>query len=413
MPKIPNDTGLDSTLALALDGYEFIIKRCDRYQSEIFQTRLLFQKTICFKGEEAAKVFYDVDKFVRRGAMPKRIQKTLTGEGGVQSTDGEVHRHRKQMFMDLMSPERIEQLAQQLYQEWLARVKRWEKLDQVVLFTEANEALCRAVCAWAGVPLSGAEIGPRTNELAAIIDAAGGVGPRYRRGRQARKRLEAWMRSLIEQVRANQLAVPPECALGVIAHHRDLQGKLLDLQIAAVELLNVIRPTVAVARYVVFSALALHEHPEYQEKLRADDYATLFVQEVRRFYPFFPFAPAVTRQSFEWKGYQFPKGTRVMLDLYGTNRDPRTWENPDSFLPERFRQWNGSPFSFIPQGGGEYMTGHRCPGEWITIALMKVTLKFLSQDITYDVPEQTLKMSLSRLPAIPESRFVISNVRRV
>ena len=31
---------------------------------------------------------------------------------------------------------------------------------------------------------------------------------------------------------------------------------------AAVELLNVLRPTVAVDRFIVFAALALHRHPE-------------------------------------------------------------------------------------------------------------------------------------------------------
>ncbi len=415
MPQIPMDSGLDNTLALVRDGYEFIIKGCQKHQSDIFQTRILFQKTVCFKGAQAAEVFYDVNKFSRQGAMPKRVQKTLTGEGGVQGTDGEMHRHRKQMFMDLMSPGRIEQLAQQLYEGWLLRAKKWERLDQVVLFDEANEVLCQAVCAWAGVPLADKEVKPKTGNLTAMIDAPGAVGPRYKRGRQGRKRAEAWMRSLIEQVRAEQLKPPAESALFAIAHHRDLQGNLLETQIAAVELLNVIRPTVAIARYVVFSALALHEHPQYREKLKtdADEYATLFVQEVRRFYPFFPFAAAKTRQSFEWQGYAFPKNTKVLLDLYGTNRDPRDWEKPDTFWPERFRDWNGSPFNFVPQGGGDYMANHRCAGEWITIALMKTTVKFLSQAITYDMPEQSLKLSLSRIPAIPESHLVINNVKRV
>jgi fatty-acid peroxygenase len=413
MPQIPLDSGLDSTLALARDGYEFISKRCQHYQSNIFQTRLLLKKTICFQGAEAAKVFYDVEKFSRRGATPKRVQKTLTGERGVQGTDGEIHRHRKQMFMDLMSSARIEQLANQLYELWLVRARQWEKLDQVVLFTEANEILCRAICAWSGVPLAETEVELRTNDLAAMIDAAGAVGPRYQRGRQGRKRSEAWIRALIVQVRANQLAVPSESALYAIAHHRDLQGNLLETQIAAVELLNIIRPTVAVARYVAFSALALHEHPAYRAKLQTneDNYSTWFVQEVRRFYPFFPIAAAVTLQSFQWQGYTFPKGTQVLLDLYGTNRDSQYWENPTAFWPERFQQWDGSPFNFIPQGGGDYISHHRCAGEWLTIALMKATLKFLTQSVNYDVPVQNLKMSLSRLPAIPKSRFVISGVQ--
>lgn len=183
MPKIPQESGLDSTLAFALDGYEFISKRCDRHQSDIFQTRLLLEKTICFRGAAAAEVFYDVEKFVRKGAAPKRLQKTLLGEGGVQGTDGEVHRHRKQMFMNLMSSERIEQLAELVYQQWMGRVGQWEGRDRIVLFDEAHDVLCRAVCEWSGVPLEEEKVALRSHDMAAMIDGSGGVGPRHWRGR--------------------------------------------------------------------------------------------------------------------------------------------------------------------------------------------------------------------------------------
>ncbi len=43
--------------------------------------------------------------------------------------------------------------------------------------------------------------------------------------------------------------------------HRDPYGNLLDPGVAAVELINILRPTVAVARYVAFAAVALHEFP--------------------------------------------------------------------------------------------------------------------------------------------------------
>jgi fatty-acid peroxygenase len=134
---------------------------------------------------------------------------------------------------------------------------------------------------------------------------------------------------------------------------------------------------------------------------------------VRRFYPFFPFATARVRREFDWNGYRFTKGVRVMLDLYGTDRDPRIWNAPSYFRPERFREWNGSAFNFIPQGGSEHYTNHRCAGEWPTIALIEAAACILATSMTYDVPEQNLHISLSRLPAIPESRFVISKVRRV
>jgi fatty-acid peroxygenase len=101
----------------------------------------------------------------------------------------------------------------------------------------------------------------------------------------------------------------------------------------------------------------------------------------------------------------------VILDLYGTNHDPRSWEEPGTFRPDRFRDWNGSPFNLIPQGAGDFQNGHRCPGEWITIELLKSAVRLLTTEVSYDVPEQDLSIDLTRMPAEPKSRFVIRNVR--
>lgn len=174
-----------------------------------------------------------------------------------------------------------------------------------------------------------------------------------------------------------------------------------------------LRPTVAVAAYITFVAHALHQHPECHREIEAgtDGYADLFVQEVRRFYPFFPSIGARVRHDFTWKSYTFPQRRRVILDLYGTNHDARTWDAPEEFRPERFRGWDESPFNFIPQGGGDHNVNHRCPGEWITIDLMRQAVDILTRGFQYDVPEQDLRIDFSRLPALPRSRFVIRNVR--
>lgn len=57
----------------------------------------------------------------------------------------------------------------------------------------------------------------------------------------------------------------------------------------------------------------------------------MFVQEVRRFYPFFPFAAAEVKTDFTWKDYTFEKGTLTLLDLYGTNHDTNIWGIPKCF----------------------------------------------------------------------------------
>jgi fatty-acid peroxygenase len=71
--------------------------------------------------------------------------------------DGEAHQWRKQMFMSLMTPESMQQLAGMIAAQWRATITKWETMDQVVLFDEAAEILCRAVCRWTGVPLMESE----------------------------------------------------------------------------------------------------------------------------------------------------------------------------------------------------------------------------------------------------------------
>ncbi len=413
MTIIPQTDFPDSTIAFLLYGYDFISRTCEKKNSDIFKTRLLLQKFFCMKGQEAAAVIYNTGFFERKGAAPGRLKHTLFGKGGVQGLDGERHRARKSLFISMLKPEQLGCLTQLFWEQLYLYAKKWESQEEVVLFDDFEEILCRAVCGWVGVPIRDDEVAFRTRQFSSIIDSSGAVGPRHWRGIRARKRVDSWLRSLLKKVRRGQLRIPESWILHKIAFYREPNGSLLDIRAAAVELNNVLRPTIAVARFIVFEALAIHDYKGIAKKLRNahDDYVKWFVQEVRRFYPFFPFVVAKVKKDFEWRGYQFPRGRKVLLDLYGTDHDPRIWENPQEFCPERFKNWNGGAFNFIPQGGGDHLENHRCPGEWVTIELMKNAAKFLTRTISYEVPKQDLSISHSRIPAQPKSRFKIRNVR--
>ena len=411
MSTFPKDPLPDSTIALYLEGYQFISNRCARFDADLFETRLLLRKTICMRGQAAARLFYDPNRFSRHGAFPRRGLKSFLGNGGVQTLDGKAHYNRKMMFMRLMTPENIKRLTATTSHYWREYAAKWERMKRVVLYDEAAEILCRAVCEWAGIPLAEKDVRVRTQDFLAMIESPAALGPRHWRGKRARKRAEKWMARIIDDIRENKLSAPPESAAFAVAAHRELNGELLNSRIASVELINVLRPTVAVALYVVFIAHALHEHSEMLQRLRErPDYADLFVQEVRRFYPLFPTVAALVKSEFVRNGFRFEKGTWVLLDLYGTNHDPKSWSNPSQFAPERFENRAPSNYDFIPQGGDGYQN-HRCAGEWLTVELMKQALHFLTEEIEYEVPRQNLTIDLSRVPAIPASRFVISGVR--
>ncbi|MBA2176194.1 cytochrome P450 [Halobacillus locisalis] len=404
----------DNTMALINEGFQFFPNQRKELGTDIFETRLIGKKAICIAGEEASEIFYDTDKFMREGAMPKPLKMSLFGDGSLHGMDGEAHRHRKRTFLSMFTPDRVTELKQMALRYLDAKASEWEKRDQVVLFDEMQEVLAMAGCEWAGVPLEKDEVQQRTKEMIDMIDSFGGSLTRFREGKKARDSHQAWLEGIIKDVRKGRLNPKPNTAAYIMAHHTEPNGKRWDVKTAAVELSNSFRPLLATAYFLTLGAVAMHEHPDTRKNLKEDtgQYSHWFAQETRRFYPFVPAMIAKVKESFTWKGYEFKKNTRVVLDLFGTNRHPDSWEYPDAFIPERFNNWQGSPFAFVPQGGGDHHTGHRCAGEWLTVIVMSSFFEFFAKNIEYDVPEQDLSFSMERMPTYPKSRFIMTNVRK-
>ncbi|MBH0231355.1 cytochrome P450 [Halobacillus yeomjeoni] len=411
---IPRAEQWDQTFSLIDEGFEFLPGQREQLGSDLFETRLLGKKAVCIAGEEAAEIFYDTEKFKREGAMPKPLKMSLFGEGSLHGMDGEAHRNRKRTFLSMFTPDRVEELKKMALKHLDAKVDEWEHRDQVILFDEMQEILTRAGCEWAGVPLQESEVKQRTTEMIDMIDSFGGSLSRFRKGKKARDSHQAWLEKIIKDVRKRKLNPEPNTAAYIMAHHRETNGKKWDTKTAAVELSNSFRPLLATAYFLILGALAMHQHPETAEKLKngPDSYGHWFAQETRRYYPFVPAMIAKVDKPFLWKGYEFKKNTRVVLDLFGTNRHPDSWDDPNAFIPERFDNWQGSPFAFVPQGGGDHHTGHRCAGEWLTVLVMSSFFEFFAKNIQYDVPEQDLSFSLKRMPTYPKSGFIIENVRK-
>jgi fatty-acid peroxygenase len=414
MTEIPWVAGFDQTLALLRDPYRLLSRLARALGSDIFMTRLLLRRTICLRGAAAAELFYASGKLVRRGAGLRRIEKTLIGKGGVQGLDAEEHRQRKALFLSLLAPEPVARLCHLVDKAWMRFLADLPATATVSLYQAARELLMRTACAWAGVPLLENDVARRTREVSALFDYAGAVGPKHWWARLARRRSEAWARGLILDVRAGRLRPEVDTALSRIAFQRDSRERELPLAIAAVELLNLIRPTVAVAVYLVQAVHALHVHPACRPRLLAasangSPYETWFVQEVRRWYPFFPAAIARVGEEFTWQGFRFPARCRVLLDLYGTNHHEHQWRDPETFDPDRFAGWVDDGFTLIPQGAGDSRQTHRCPGEPLALALMGVTVRRFAAG-SYRLPPQDLAIDYGRLPALPRSRLLITAV---
>src|SRR5699024_650853 len=183
---------------------------------------------------------------------------------------------------------------------WKHALTIWEQEEQIELYEEAKKILTKAICRWTGVPTDGVDMDQLSEQLGDMYEAAEKIGMKHFKGELSRKKTEKWLMNMTASIREGKQITEEHTPLYNIATHRDVNGDLLDEKIAAVEVLNLLRPTVAISVYIVLIALALHDFPEAKEKLIDADAAAYkrFVQETRRYYPFFPVAPAIVKQDF-------------------------------------------------------------------------------------------------------------------
>ncbi|MSU91568.1 cytochrome P450 [Rhodobacteraceae bacterium 2CG4] len=371
---------------------------------------MMLRPVTCLCGAEAAREFYRPGRMTRRGAMPATVVALLQDKGSVQALDGAAHRVRKAMFLDLMTARRLDAARRIFAGEWTAAADGWQGRT-VALRDAVDDIMTRTALRWCGIAAPDREVAARRAELSAMVGAAGSIGPAHLRARLLRERSERWARGVIRHARQAG-AVGATADAGVVARlalHVDADGSRMTEAAAAVELLNILRPILAAGRYVVFAAHALHVHRETIPFAAPDAEAMhrAFAQEVRRLYPFFPVIGGRVLQPFDWRGAHFDAGDWLLLDLYGTNRDPATWPAPETFRPERHLGADAAPEALVPQGGGDPVDGHRCPGEDLTVALTTEAIARL-RTMTWQVPEQDLSLPRNRFPPWPRDGMRIS-----
>ncbi|KAJ8769329.1 hypothetical protein K2173_002533 [Erythroxylum novogranatense] len=89
-------------------------------------------------------------------------------------------------------------------------------------------------------------------------------------------------------------------------------------------------------------------------------YLQNIITETLRMYPAAPLLdPHMASEDCVIGGYDVPKGTIVLANAFALQRDPTLWEDPDTFIPERFETERGSlAHKLIPFGLGR----RSCPG---------------------------------------------------
>ncbi|KOX73620.1 Cytochrome P450 9e2 [Melipona quadrifasciata] len=163
----------------------------------------------------------------------------------------------------------------------------------------------------------------------------------------------------------------------------------------------------------------LAAHPEMQEKLRKEVRSTIekhggltfealkdmtymnqVISESQRLFPGLGFLHKTCTEKFELQGsdgltYRIKPGTELVISVSGLHGDPRYWDNPDVFDPERFndeRKQTIEKMTFLPFGEGPRI----CVGMRMALLQMKACLATLMNNYKLELSPRTqlpLKMS--------------------
>ncbi|KAK6914682.1 Cytochrome P450 [Dillenia turbinata] len=78
-------------------------------------------------------------------------------------------------------------------------------------------------------------------------------------------------------------------------------------------------------------------------------YIEAIVKETMRLHPVaLMLEPRMSREDAQINGYDIPKGTRVLVNVWTIGRDPNLWDQPDEFYPEGDPVWFGQLIAWVP-----------------------------------------------------------------
>lgn len=213
--------------------------------------------------------------------------------------------------------------------------------------------------------------------------------PRHLRFRRAKRTFDRVAYGIINQRRADARDRGDLLSMLLLARDEETGEGMSDTQLRdeVVTFMGAGSETTAVLLAWVWYLLS--RHPDVDRKLRAEladvlagrtptmvdlpqlKYARMVLEETLRLYPPAWAMSRSVRSDDEIAGYHIPAKSLMVLSPYVTHRDPRWWENPEGFDPERFtpeRSANRPRYAYFPFGGGP----RQCIGN--EFALMEATL---------------------------------------
>lgn len=415
---IPGRFGPEESLAAAQGGgFEWSEQRAAEF-GDVCRTTIFGQDAVLLTGEAGIKAFYDTERVVREGVM-QQWAVALLGDGVVDvvpNLDGEAHANRKHALLRAMTPEALRVYLPVINTVVSRYVEQWERASEVDWIPELQRmaffTLSQVITGTDGSDDLFAHYKQVSQTLFGGGDRDAGV--------RARDGMLRWYRSALAEKRRHGLGELPTDVMGILARN----GDLTDEQIIA-ETQHLFVGSGGVWRVCCNLLAFMENHPALLERARTEigkfdippslqdlaesTYLQSLVEETARLTPAVNVQTGRTVKPFEIHGYTVPTGTLVLGGFHATNHSPRIYAEAGDFNPARpgCPYSKSSPFTYVPFGGGDARTGHRCMGEQLVYLTIKVILSHIARDYTWTTirPEELRAVAYPNFAKVFSVRF--------
>ena len=350
----------------------------------------------------------------RRGATVFETIRWMMGDGLTAST-GAFHLRQRRMIQPRFHRRRIEMYAEAMTEFSSRKSREWRDGATVDMEREMRE-LTLQIVAKALFDIETSDVVRRVGESFAETEGYMYLRltqppplrrllhrlpiPSSRRFKAARAYLDDLIHGLIRERRESGAEGDDLLCMLLQARYEDDEGRDLGgmsddlVRDEAVSLYIAGHDTTATTLAYAFHLLS--GNPEVEARLHAelddvlggrdaklDDLPNLplieqIVTETLRLYPSFWLLGRMVFEPIELGGWRIPPGVSLVVSPLITQRDPRWFDDPLEFRPERWTQDFRSklpPYAYFPFGGGE----HKCIGEGFAWMEAKIALATLCQ----------------------------------
>ncbi len=398
-PKVPP---LALTFVWAL-APTWVMDRCVRRYGEAFT--LTFgpsgRKLVMLSDPDAVKAVFTAPPEVAPSAAGASPIAPVMGPSSVIVLTGPEHMRQRKLLLPPFHGERMREYADVIVEATERSMAEWPIGEPMKLSKRTRaitlEVILRAV------------FGVEAERMGALREAIGGLlspgqtpallmnalrrpveaRPTGRIGR-ALDHLDKVIYAEIARRRSQEDLGERADILSLLMLARDEDGRAMndaELRDELVTLLLAGHETTATA--VAWAVERLVRHPAKLARLVAeierdegDEYMQAVISETLRVRPVVPMVVRVLQAPLQVGRRELPAGTRVVPSIYLTNRNPKVYDAPTEFRPERFLDKAPETFSWIPFGGGI----RRCIGASFATLEMKLILQTILRELSPEVP---------------------------